>query len=1372
VGSLANIKMWIAVATLSVAGLAAAPLHASIVNDQLTAATKMYYQGQVDAAVQALKPIADSAAASAPSVQGKIALEYLLDTCVAAWDYRCLNEYSAEYSQLVASLTDVPDSLKLPFALQPSYYSGVAVWLSGNRSWAEAWIKAWPETTPEVPWVPRDYIRRQLVRAKLYLILEQPDAARLCVDRALASIASVTNAEASLLEMSVWLFDAIGDLLELGDKERAIGLSLTNGKVGQGVFPVNSLEYFRLLRMAAATYEAAGMIPQARDAIERALVVLSHIRLNPDVQAFVASDAVTMAALICVFGDDMACARKHLEEHPLHAALAGIRTRGVLQTLPEVSYLAARALVNAGPAGQAASEDLSLLAKPIELKFPLPMDLLDRVKMYQRVGYAIALMHGDPARSGAELRALAPELLRLETKTTDAIGFLPKRGLIDQLVLSLAAGAFRGQELDLESGDIVVRLLDVLARNGQSYSSEALSLVAMARTDDIRTDVRDLLRLRSRREAAERIDIARMLSAKPTADPGGKVLQPSIDFKRRNIYTDYGTLIRQISARLKVDQPDLAAADAPPSLVQVQESLRENEVVLSSPVLLGPILGHFCIRKNMVRFSTSTEDVPSLVRDIRLLEASLSSQNEPSPELDRQFPITAARHVYDALLLPAKGCMRRGDSIVWVGLAAGDVPLAALLTRGTFAELQNTRLADWPWLAKENAVSQVATASTLVALRRQSGAEVADRKPEFLGIGDPKFSGARNTGRDAAEFAMRGAVGAGTLAALPQLPDTRLEISGTAGLFAGGQQQLLGEEATEGALRRLPLERFTYIEFATHGLVRQDISGLTEAALALTPTTPTDSFNDGLLTASEIADLPLKARFVALSACNTGLLDFTKFASEVPGLSAAFQVAGVPATLGTLWPVESDASRRIVQETFRNLIFDRDGPAVALAKSQRKYLANPPSVAHEHPRFWAPFVVFGDGTTPSENRVASKSAQIGDLRLLTTSGGEVSSIIKENSGGLLLRAMGNVLAPFRHSGMTMRLREDLGEEWVKEDPLVANSQIALSVDGGSILGGYRGGGVIPTVTTIQFMDHNGNAVQEWELARPKLDTSPFRGLRIGPKAALIAIVQHAREGTPNLQWPADRLIIAEVRVGHPLRIRTEFELTTSSNPDFVGLERLGEDVLVVVSRAMSDTLPKSHVDDFHQLSSCGLESHASLTLLTGDKFSKIWEKQLADIHIAKTFDAPDGSVRLVGSIRLGCGEGTRIGLWEISKDGTFRNLFTDQNPRDTQARGGLQRPDGSLLLLGRVNRTTDVDSFAERDTQRMIFKGASNWVSFSTRRIDDAVMIWLDPSLHERSRETLRAGSDIWVTGAVFVGSDIWLYGALGNQAAIMQVTH
>jgi len=1205
------------------------------------------------------------------------------------------------------------------------------------------------------------------------LVLEQNDAARLCVDRALASIASMDNAESSLLEVSVWLFDAIEDLLLLGDTERAIGLSLTNARNGQNIFPVNSFEYFRLLRTAASAYEAAGMIPQAKDAIERALVVLTHIHMDSRIQAVIASDAETFAALICVLGSDLPGARRHLAEHPLHAAIAEIRARGVLQTFPEISFVAVRALVNAVPGGggEAGGDDLPLLTKPIELKYPLPVELAARATMYQRIGHAIAVRAKDMDRSDAELRALAGEVLRLETKRADAVGFLPRRGLVDQLVLSLVVNAYRNVQLDPGSGDTLVRLIDLATRNGQSYSSEALGLVASARDDEVRTDIRDLLRLRSRRDATERIDIARVVSTKRSITPDGKVIQPVIEFKRRGIYGDYGKLIQQISTRIANDQPELLTAHEPPTLDLIQSSLRGDEVVVAAPLLLGNVMGHLCITKDSIRFATTTEDLTSLSRDIRLLEASLTSQNEPSAELDHQYPVAAARRVYDTLLAPAEPCLAAGDSIDWVGPGPDTVPLAALLTRGTAEELQRRPLARWPWVATEYPTSQVTALSTLVALRRKPEVLSTERKPEFLGIGDPLFSGTPDAESAAAKFAMRGAVGTGGLAALPQLPETRAEIANTAALFVGRETELLGGQATEGDIRRLPLERFTYIEFATHGLVRQDISGLTEPALALTPTSA-NSFDDGLLTASEIADLPLKARFVALSACNTGLLDFTKFASEVSGLSAAFQVAGVPATLATLWPVESEASKEIVEETFRRLIADRVSPVTALALSQRNYLANPPSVAHEHPRFWAPFVIFGDGAVPSEGLGSRKSAQIGGVRLLTSSGGEVSSMILGKSDEWLLRGMGDVKLIHRHSGMTMGMREDLTEVWKKEDPLLANSPAAVRVDGGFLLGGFRGGGVIPTVGTIQFMGDAGEIKQEWELARPSDDTSPVRALRIGPQAALVAFVIHTRKADANQPWPLDRIALAEISLGHPMRIRAEFQTISRFNPSFVGLEFLGNDILVAVASPIGDGLPRAHIDDFHQMVSCGLEIHSSLTLLKAGTFANIWEKPLPGIQLVGSLRGHHGSIRLVGSLRAACGEGTRITLWEINQQRILSNLYTDKNPRDSQALGSLEMPDKSLVLIGKSNRTTDVDSFEERDPQNMLYKNTSDWVSFSTRRIDDAVIIYLDNSLNERSRETLRAGSDLWLNGGVSTDSGIWLYGALGNQAALIQVVH
>jgi CHAT domain-containing protein len=59
------------------------------------------------------------------------------------------------------------------------------------------------------------------------------------------------------------------------------------------------------------------------------------------------------------------------------------------------------------------------------------------------------------------------------------------------------------------------------------------------------------------------------------------------------------------------------------------------------------------------------------------------------------------------------------------------------------------------------------------------------------------------------------------------------------------------------------------VYFATHGLVAGEIKGLAEPSLALSlPKQPSDVDN-GLLTASEVAQLKLNADWVVLSACNT-----------------------------------------------------------------------------------------------------------------------------------------------------------------------------------------------------------------------------------------------------------------------------------------------------------------------------------------------------------------------------------------------------------------------------------------------------------------------------------------------------------------------
>lgn len=244
---------------------------------------------------------------------------------------------------------------------------------------------------------------------------------------------------------------------------------------------------------------------------------------------------------------------------------------------------------------------------------------------------------------------------------------------------------------------------------------------------------------------------------------------------------------------------------------------------------------------------------------------------------------------------------------------------------------------------RRHSVSYPGAASMIVASRAAARPAAS---LNFMGVGDPILNRVVPGGPD--------------LSSLVALPETRDELRRSAQGFQK-TKLLMGAEASEAAVRAEPLAGYRFLSFATHGLIRNELKGLDEPALALTPVTA-DSRDDGLLMASEIADLNLTARFVALSACNTATFDLNLMSGELSALASAFAVAGAPSVLGTMWPVESETGKRVVAATFEGLAGAKDiGSAQALAEAQRAFLAAPPAPAYAHPRFWAPFIVLGDG---------------------------------------------------------------------------------------------------------------------------------------------------------------------------------------------------------------------------------------------------------------------------------------------------------------------------------------------------------------------------------------------------------------------------
>jgi CHAT domain-containing protein len=171
----------------------------------------------------------------------------------------------------------------------------------------------------------------------------------------------------------------------------------------------------------------------------------------------------------------------------------------------------------------------------------------------------------------------------------------------------------------------------------------------------------------------------------------------------------------------------------------------------------------------------------------------------------------------------------------------------------------------------------------------------------------------------------------------------------------------LRADASETTIKRAPLDDYHIVYFATHALVAGDVKGLGEPSLALTlPKEPTD-FDDGLLTASEVAQLKLNADWVVLSACNTAAGD-KPGAEALSGLARAFFYAGARALLVSHWAVDSNATTRLITSTFDILKNDPNlGRAEALRHAMLAYMNDATDPLNAYPALWAPFVVVGEG---------------------------------------------------------------------------------------------------------------------------------------------------------------------------------------------------------------------------------------------------------------------------------------------------------------------------------------------------------------------------------------------------------------------------
>ena len=191
---------------------------------------------------------------------------------------------------------------------------------------------------------------------------------------------------------------------------------------------------------------------------------------------------------------------------------------------------------------------------------------------------------------------------------------------------------------------------------------------------------------------------------------------------------------------------------------------------------------------------------------------------------------------------------------------------------------------------------------------------------------------------------------------LRALPSAAREARAVAAFYSAGPPPLIDGDATESRFRRA-IEQADVIHIASHYIVNAWSPIHSRLLLAPDRTGPNESqTSDGVLEASEISSLPLgRARLVVLSACQSGLERF--YEGEGPiGMSRAFIAAGVPVVVGSLWPIEEEASADLMIEFHRNRKANGRSTVDALRDAERKMMENP---RRRHPYYWAAFVTIG-----------------------------------------------------------------------------------------------------------------------------------------------------------------------------------------------------------------------------------------------------------------------------------------------------------------------------------------------------------------------------------------------------------------------------
>ncbi|MFZ5784128.1 MAG: CHAT domain-containing protein [Pseudomonadota bacterium] len=1158
------------------------------------------------------------------------------------------------------------------------------------------------------------------------------DAAREHLDNAIAGTLSLIDQP---FEAPRLIVKAAWQLLGTYDAERAQRLVAAAEPLLRQI-PGDSLlaRQWLMLRATLAGYrkDFAAASRHYRDS----LALLDRLQLRPGYKAF--QESYTYSLLIgseLMRGDEQAV-RELLASHPMAADRERILQRGAFADESEFNFALAEAFGRL------------LFGKPPDLAWipllsapPRWTTDPDRIEEAESFGQAIAGLQlvaagQKDAGNQAVLEAGRRHLALLQNRYRQSVYASPLLFWTNQIVLEAAVRA--AAEQPRPDFAFILGAHAFISRSVDTAVDDVLANQARQATDEGKRNVQSLHTLENQRAAWEKdqlATLARRLAARTAARPEDLRREKFEILLAAGGYSDQHRRLRQAIARTAGETRLIA------NLADVQALLQPDEaLIFYAPAL--DVFAKICVRGDSIA-SARFPLVEAKAADIQVLRLALTASHPASVQADSQYPAAAGVRLAKLLFGGLDDCLKRSRRLHHVAPSAllGQIPPGALLWEMPPAMANGYDLGKARWLIRDHAFIKTSSVRAFLASKRLSATKRATL--DYLGVGDPVLAGGTAT----AALADRG------VGSLYELPETAQEVRAVSALFDPPRARvLLRQSASEEGFRLQPLSEFDIVHFATHGLIREELPGLVEPSLVLTPGRSGSAPDDGLLTTSQIAALSLRTRLVVLSACNSARYEPSLIETGIQGLSTSFAIAGVPSMIAALWPVESALTRDFIIATFRAARADAEIPiADALAGAVRRHLDGPTPRPLLHPRFWAALVALGDGTV--RLGAASNSAARDLVPFADTShspGGEIVATAALD-GGFVDATIGGpkdggIQASIR------RLARDGAIRWTLRDPFLPGRTIAASARtvyatalGRSAQGGSMAGAV------VGLSADDGHILWSRQLGRAGTDSLVMDVATTDGAAAL------ALAGAP-LADPTGA-VFSLTRFDADGKIAATAEVPASPNdPGSRHTARLasaGKAGLAVINHHARLLKKPVGRDAFGLAKSCWGGDGAEIvpfeaaTLAVGgrthiDRF-KAW--QVLPL---------DGKWLLVGEGRNGCALETHAVAYLVEADGKVKEFWRDETASMTAARG-VRRLVGGFEIIGHARRTTAL-------RRPSLDPRANPAPEGETLASEELFSVRLSPTGQEQHRDFVAAGLPIDAVGMASSGLGSVIYGKVGPQ--------